>query len=69
METVKNLCDQLGWTISDLSREARLAWPTAKNAYEGREPAPRTKKDICSALSDAIGEDIKPGDIQWKGNN
>jgi len=66
MQTVRNLCESLAWGVSDLSREAGISYNTARLAYEGDEPSNRVKRAICSALSRALGSDIRPGDIQWK---
>lgn len=64
--SVAEMCDLVGWTISDLSREAGIAWPTAKSAHDGKEPAPRTKKDICSAFSRYFQRTVTQAEIKWK---
>lgn len=63
--SVKEMCSAIGWGITDLMYEARIAWATARNAYEGKEPSPRTKRDICSALGRAFGRTILPSEIAW----
>ena len=66
MNTIQEYCEALEWTLSDLSREARIAWQTARDAWNGKEPAPRTKRDIVAALSKAYRRDIPMGEVQWK---
>lgn len=65
MKTVREYCEELGWSISDLARQAGLSWQTAQNAWNRETIQNRTKRDICSALSGALGQKIKPGDVKW----
>lgn len=64
--TIAKLCERTGWSISDLMREARLSYPTAAKAMKGDASLnTRIKRDICSALSQKLKENIEPGMIEW----
>jgi len=63
--TVIEYCQKLGWTITDLSRQADINPRTAKNAYEGEQVAARPQKQIAAAFSRALNAQINVGDIFW----
>lgn len=64
--TIAEYCEQLDWGISDLMREARVSYPTAEKAFKRTATLSRaTRRDICSALSRALGRNIAPGDVLW----
>lgn len=63
--SVEEMCSSLGWNITDLSREARINPRTAAKAYNGEEPAQRTKRDICTAFSEAFGREVLISEIAW----
>jgi hypothetical protein len=63
---IRELCDELGWDITTLSRMANINYRSARKAYEGREISNRIKRNICAAFSAAFGREIRPGDIQWE---
>ena len=64
-QSVADMCKILGWNIQDLAREARIAWPTARNAYNGKEPSQPTKRDICSAFSRGFNREVAITEIAW----
>lgn len=63
--SVAEMCSSLGWTPTELSRQAGINVRTANRAYEGEEPSPRTKRDICKAFSAGFGRQVLPGEISW----
>lgn len=66
MKTVKEYCDELMWNATELSRQAGLSWRAASNAVEGRPIQWKTKRDVCRALTEAVGRPIKFNDVQWE---
>lgn len=64
MSTIKALCEMLGWTVTDLSRNAGISWQAASNAWNRARITQRTKKDIVAALREA-GRDIQINQIDW----
>lgn len=63
--SVEEMCSAIGWNPTDLSREARIAWSTAKKAYDGKEPAQPTKRDIVAAFSKAFNREVTITEIAW----
>lgn len=66
--SVEEMCSAIGWNVQDLAHEARIAWQTANNAYQGREPSQRTKRDICSAFSRGFHREVSILEIAWSIN-
>ena len=64
MKTLNEWLAQLGWSISDLSRQADINFRTAKRAVEGDEIAHKSARAIAAALSQATGKVIQVGDIR-----
>jgi transcriptional regulator with XRE-family HTH domain len=62
--TLQQYLNQLGWTIADLSREARINYGTAAKAVNGERVAARIAREIAEALSRELGRTIRPGDIE-----
>ncbi len=55
---------QLGWTITDLSREAKINPRSAKKAVDGEPVSARVARDIAEAVSRASGEKLTVGEIE-----
>ena len=68
-KTVKEYCKDLIWSISDLQRAAGISYDAASNAFYGRVIQPRTRRDVCKALTTALHESIQETDIDWKGES
>lgn len=66
MKTIQEYCDELDWSISELSRQAGLSWQAASKAYYGEPVQPRTKRDICRALSEGFGTEVKTHQVNWE---
>lgn len=66
MRTIRDYCKQLGWTITDLSREARVSYPSAYKAVNQQSLSSPVKRHIVEAIGNAVGETIHVGDIQWR---
>lgn len=63
---VSELCEHLGWGVTDLMRQASISYPTAEKAFKQTGNLSNSvKRDICSALSKALNRVIQPGDIVW----
>jgi len=54
----------LGWSISELARQASMDFNTARKALEGQSISARSANKIASALSKALGERILVTDIE-----
>ena len=54
---------RLGWTTTDLSREARINPRSAKKAVDGEPISARVARDIAEAISRASGEKQTVGEI------
>jgi len=66
--SVEEMCSAIGWNPTDLAREARINYQTAKRAYDGQQPAQRTKRDICSAFSRGFNREVAITEIAWSVN-
>lgn len=66
MKPLKDYCSELAWSVSELARQAGISWPAASNAYNQEPVQDRTKRDICRALSQAMGREIKVTEVQWE---
>lgn len=64
-KTIQDYCDELMWNATELSRQANLSWHAAKRAIDGQSVAFRTQRNICKALTEAVGQPIRIKDIQW----
>ena len=62
--SLKEYCDQLGWPVAELARQAGIDWRTADKALKGEGISARAARDIAEALSGAIGKQINVGEIQ-----
>lgn len=63
---VAELCEHVGWGITDLMRHANISYPTAEKAIKQTGNLSNSvKRDICTALSRALNRDILPGEIAW----
>lgn len=69
LNTVKEYCEYLGWSVSELARQAGVTWEPANNAYRGAGVSDRVKRNIVEAFSRAFGEKILVGDIEWQLSN
>jgi len=65
MTTIQDYCRGLGWSISDLMRQAGISYQAASKAFYQEPVQARTKRDICRALSSAMEHEIKIVDVQW----
>jgi hypothetical protein len=54
----------LGWSLTDLCRHADIEMHTARRAVRDNITSARTAQKLAEALSKAMGQDIKPGNIQ-----
>jgi len=61
--TIREHCDYLGWTVSELSRQARISYNTAKKAYHNEPVTSRVVVEIASAFSSALNRRINVGDL------
>ena len=59
-----NYIDYLGWSTSDLAREAKINRNTARRALAREVIHPRTAQKIAGALTQALGTSVQPGDIE-----
>jgi hypothetical protein len=67
---VSELCEYLGWGITDLMRQANISYPTAEKAIKQTGNLSNSiKRDICSALSRGLNRDILPGEVEWTTTN
>lgn len=66
METIRTYCKQLGWTNTDLGRKAEISYVSAYKAVNGQYLSSSVRRKIAQAISQALGESIRVGDIQWK---
>lgn len=64
--SVAELCTQLGWNATDLSRQAGINYQTARNAYDGQPPTERIKRQICEAFTRGLGRTVLPGEVAWE---
>lgn len=62
--TLNQYLAHLGWNLSDLCRNADIEMHTARRAVREGITSARTARKIADAFSKAMGQDIKPGDIQ-----
>lgn len=62
--TLLEYLQHLGWNLSDLCRHADIEMHTARRAVREGIVSARTARKIAEAFSTAMGQDIKPGDIQ-----
>lgn len=69
MTTIQDYCRGLGWSISDLMRQAGISYQAASKAFYKETVQARTKRDILKALSSALGREIKITDVQWEEEN
>ena len=62
--TLDDYCKQLGWDTTELSRQARISYNTAKKALDGGSIQPGVARAIAQALREALGQNINVGDIK-----
>ncbi len=62
--TLQEYLSQLGWTVSDLSRQANINYQTAQKAVNGEKVSARVAREIAETLSRELGSVIRPGDVK-----
>lgn len=62
--TLSQYLQHLGWSLTDLCKHAKIEAHTARRAVRENITSARTAQKIAEALSKAMGQSIKPGDIQ-----
>lgn len=62
--TLNQFLAHLGWSLTDLCKHAGIEAHTARRAVRENITSARTARKIADAFSKAMGQDIKPGDIQ-----
>lgn len=63
MATLADYCHQLGWDTTELSRQARINYRTARKALDGESIQPGVARAIAQALSEALGRMIYVGEL------
>ena len=58
MTTLIGYREQLGWSRSELAREAKLDYQTVSKAESGEPITGRSARALATALSEALGETI-----------
>jgi transcriptional regulator with XRE-family HTH domain len=64
MPTLKTYRTDLGWSMSKLAEQAKLTRAAVKNAETGHIIRPDTAKAIANAISQALGREVLPSDIE-----
>ena len=64
MPTLKTYRTNLGWSMAKLAEQAKLTRAAVKNAETGHIIRPDTAKSIADALSEALGREVLPSDIE-----
>jgi lambda repressor-like predicted transcriptional regulator len=62
--TLSEYLKHLGWSVATLGREAGIDYRTATKAFNGEKISSNAARDIASALSEAMGRTIQPGEIR-----
>ncbi len=62
--TLRTYRTNLGWSLTRLAKEAKLARGAVKNAEDGSMIRAETAKNIADALTRAIGKEISVSDIE-----
>jgi len=62
--TLEDYTRSLGWSISELARQAGMDFNTAKKALDGDSISARTANKIATALTKAMGQRVLVSDIQ-----
>jgi hypothetical protein len=63
-KTLPDYMTILGWGITELARQARIDYKTARRAYYGETIRGRAARDIAQAITYALGEQVNVGDIE-----
>lgn len=66
MKTVKEYCELLQWSISELARRAGLSWEPVSRAYYQQSTSYRTKFEICKAISKELGHAVQVHEVEWE---
>jgi hypothetical protein len=61
---IQGYMQYLGWSITDLHRNAEISLVTARRAVRGKTIRPFVAQKIAKALTDALGTPVMPGDIE-----
>lgn len=64
MATLRQLRIDLGWSVSKLASEARVARQTVSSAERGSAIQAESAKAIADALSRTYEKEIRPSDIE-----
>lgn len=64
MTTIRDYRIELGWTITELARKAKLHRQTVASAENGELILPSSAKAIASAISRGLRVRVRPGDIE-----
>lgn len=65
-KTINEYVVYLGWSRNELSRRADISTVTAQKAIAGGPNLSfKTKRDICVALTEAMHQAVRVGDVKW----
>jgi len=64
LATLRKLRVDLGWSKTELAKEAGISPTIVKRAEEQRPIQARTARALADALSKAYAQEIKPSDIE-----
>ncbi|MBA2681341.1 MAG: helix-turn-helix transcriptional regulator [Ktedonobacteraceae bacterium] len=64
MTTLRTYRIDLGWSLRKLAQEAGISHQVAKRAEDGGLIQASTAKALADALSRALGQEIRPSDIE-----
>ena len=55
---------QIGWSLSEMARNAGIDFNTLKRAMDGESVSPQTARKLAAAISKALGETVRIADIE-----